>query len=173
MASVKSGSECRRSEIGKKMKILGGDKKKMKKTTRLIGVVVIAMALMIVLSSGVALASYLVKPTSQTETIKTTTDIICDNTVIESAELNWECSSKNIDNIFQWGERQGQIKYNENMIGSDGATEFNKDFKVDTGKKPNLFVTKKIEYTSDELGSLSHDEVVGMSLISTRSCGYV
>jgi hypothetical protein len=145
----------------------------MKRKIELICVVAIAMALMIVLSSGVALASYRVKPTSQTETIKTTTEIACDKTVIESAELNWECSSKNLDNMFQSGEKQGQIKYNENMIGSDGATEFNKEFKVNTGKKPNLVVTKNIEYASGELGSLSHDEVVGMSLISTKSCGYV
>ncbi|MCK4732655.1 MAG: hypothetical protein KAT65_09385, partial [Methanophagales archaeon] len=132
----------------------------MEKTARLISVVVIAMALMIVLSSGVALASYCVKPTSQTEALKTTTDIICDKTVIESAELNWECSSKNlIDNPpLAAGEIYGQIKYDEIMIGSDGATEFYKDFKIDTGKTPNLEVTKSIGYTADEMGSLSHAE---------------
>ena len=112
--------------------------------------VVIALVLMTAFS-GVALAS---QPVPETLTI--TTDIICDKTVIESAELNWECS----------GEKQGQIKYSENMIGSGGDAEFNKDFKIDTGETQNVAVTRSIGYTAGESGSLSHAESVDMSLIS-------
>ena len=59
------------------------------------------------------------------------------------------------------------------MIASGGETEFENDFTVDTVKTPNLEVTKSIGFTAGESGSLRHDEVVDMSLISTRSYGYV
>ena len=138
----------------------------------MIGVVIIAMALLIVFS-GVALASRNVPPTPETETLTITTEIVCDRKVIESEKLNWECSNKTLDNIIKGTEKQGQIKYNGNMIASGGATNFYKDFKIDTGETPNVMVTKSIGYTAGELGSLSHAEVVAMSLISKASCVYV
>ena len=132
------------------------------------------MALMIAFS-GVALASSKVKPTPETETLTITTEIVCDRKVIESEQLNWECSSKDIlDNPpLASGEKYGKIKYSENMIASGGDTEFNNDFKIDTGETPNLEVTKNIGYTASEKGSLSHAESVDMSLISKKDCAYV
>ncbi len=142
------------------------------KTKKKIGVVVIVMALLIAFS-GVALASRNVEPTLGTETLTITTEILCDRKVIESEQLNWECSNKTLDNIIKGTEKQGQIKYNGNMIASGGYTEFDKDFKIDTGETPNLEVTKSIGYTAGEKGSLSHAENVAMSLISNASCVYV
>ena len=65
------------------------------------------------------------------------------------------------------GERYGKIKYDEKMIGLSGATDFDKCLEVDTGTAPNLAVEKQIGYTSGELGSLSHDEEVGMNVVAT------
>jgi len=115
-----------------------------------------------------------VNPTPETETLTITTEIVCDRKVKEIEQLNWECSSKNLDNILKGSEKMGQIKYKEIMIGSGGDTEFTNNFKIDTGKTPNLVVTKSIGYTvASEKGSLSHAEGVDMSLISSGSCVYV
>jgi hypothetical protein len=78
----------------------------MKKTTRLIGVVAIALVLTIAFS-GVAFASRNVPSTPETETLTITTEIVCDRKVIESAELNWNCSSENLDDTLQSGEKTG------------------------------------------------------------------
>ena len=147
------------------------------KTVRLISVVVIAVALMTAFSE-VALASRSVRHTPETETLTITTEIVCDRKVIESEELNWECSSKNLDNILEGTEKQGQIKYSGNMIASGGVTEFTNNFEIDTGKTPNVMVTKSIGYTADPetnstIGKLYHIENVAMSLISKESCAYV
>ena len=114
-------------------------------------------------------------PTPETETLTITTEIVCDRNVIESEQLNWKSSNKDLlDNPpLASGEKYGKIKYNENMISSSGATNFYKDFKIDTGKTPNVVVTKSIGYTAGEKGSLSHAESVDMSLISSGSCAYV
>ena len=139
----------------------------------MIGVVVIVMALLTAFS-GVAVAGRNVQHTPETETLTITTEIVCDRKVIESEKLNWECSNKTLDKIIIKGtEKQGQIKYNGNMIASGGATNFYKDFKIDTGETPNLEVTKSIGYTAGEKGSLSHAENVAMSLISNASRVYV
>ncbi len=140
----------------------------------MIGVVVIVMALLTAFS-GVALASRNVPPTPETVTLTITTEIVCDRTVMEIEQLNWESSNKDLlDNPpLASGEKYGKIKYNENLISSSGATNFYKDFKIDTGKTPNLEVTKNIGYTAGEKGSLSHAESVDMSLISSGSCVYV
>ena len=146
----------------------------MKETARLISVVVIALVLMTAFSA-VALASRNVPPTPETETLTITTEIVCDRKVIESEQLNWESSNKDLlDNPpLASGEKYGKIKYNDNLISSNGATNFYKDFKIDTGETPNVVVTKSIGYTAGEKGSLSHAENVAMSLISKASCVYV
>ena len=140
----------------------------MKKTTRLIGVVAIAMALTIAFS-GVALASQPVKPTKETEILDITTDITCSGTVVESQGLSLDIDSKDLlDNPpLADGEIYGGIKYDEKMIGLSGTTEFDKCFEVDTSKTaPNLDVHKQIGYTAGFLGSLSHHEQVGMKAIA-------
>lgn len=143
----------------------------MKETARLISVVVIAMALLTAFSA-VALASRNVPSTPETVTLTITTEIVCDRKVMEIEQLNWESSNKDLlDNPpLASGEKYGKIKYNENLISSSGATNFYKDFKIDTGKTPNLVVTKNIGYTAGEKGSLSHAESVDMTLISSGSC---
>ena len=143
----------------------------------MIGVVVIVMALLTAFS-GVAVASRNVQHTPETETLTITTEIVCDRKVMEREKLNWECSSKNLDDILQGGEKTGQIKYKEIMIGSGGDTEFTNNFKIDTGKTPNVVVTKSIGYTADPetestISKLHHKEKVAMSLISSGSCVYV
>jgi len=144
------------------------------KTKKKIGVVVIVMALLIAYSA-VALASRNVKPTPETVTLTITTEIVCDRKVMEIEQLNWESSNKDLlDNPpLASGEKYGKIKYTENLISSSGDTNFYKDFKIDTGKTPNLEVTKNIGYTAGEKGSLSHAESVDMTLISSGSCVYV
>ena len=149
----------------------------MKETARLIRVVVMALALLIAFS-GVALASRTVTHTRETETLTITTEIVCDRKVMEREKLNWECSSKNLDNILKGSEKTGQIKYKEIMIGSGGDTEFTNNFKIDTGKTPNVEVTKSIRYTADPetestISKLHHKENVAMSLISNASCTYI
>ncbi len=143
----------------------------MKETARLISVVVIALVLMTAFSA-VAVASRNVQPTPETVTLTITTEIVCDRKVMEIEQLNWESSNKDLlDNPpLASGEKYGKIKYNENLISSSGATNFYKDFKIDTGKTPNLVVTKNIGYTAGEKGSLSHAESVDMTLISSGSC---
>jgi hypothetical protein len=143
-------------------------KKEMKKAkTKLTGVLAIAMALTIAFS-GVALASHPVPPTKETEILDITTNIKCNGSVVESQRLSLEIDSGNLlDNPpLAAGEKYGKIGYNEKMIASNGSTEFNKSFNVDTGTTPNLNVTKNIGYESGDLGSLSHAEEVGMKVIA-------
>jgi len=139
--------------------------KKMK-TIGLISVVAIAMALTIVFS-GVALASHPVPPTDETETLDITTTITCTGDVVESQWLSLEIGSGNLlDNPpLANNEKYGKIGYKEKMIASSGTTEFDKCFVVDTGTTPNLDVHKQIGYTQGELGSLSHEEQLGMKVI--------
>jgi hypothetical protein len=82
--------------------------------------------------------------------VSVTTDLKGDRTVVEDGQLGWG------------GSGADNLKYEEKTIGSDGTTEFNKDFDVDTGTAPNLNVTKSINYKSGDLGSLSQSEHVGM-----------
>ena len=139
----------------------------MKKVIELISVVAIAMALTIAFS-GVALASPAVPPTSETEKLDITTSITCNGDVVESQSLNWEIDSGNLlDNPpLDDNEKYGKIRYKEKMIASSGTTEFDKCFVVDTGTTPNLDVHKQIGYTQGVLGSLSHEEQLGMKVIA-------
>ena len=158
------------------------------KTIGLISVAAIAMALTLAIAfSGVALASQPVKATKETETIDITTDITCSGTVVESQGFSLESSSIDLlDNPplgtteyeFTFvnttydkkiGEVYGKIKYDEKMIGSSGVTDFDKCLGVDTGSTPNLDVHKQIGYTQGALGSLSHDEQVGMKAVAART----
>ena len=141
----------------------------MKRTIELISVVAIAMALTLTIAfSGVAVASPTVPTTKETEIIDITTTIECSGTVVESQRLGLEIDSVDlIDNPpLDDGEIYGRIGYDEKMIGSSGSTNFCKNFKVDTGAAPNLYVSKTIGYTQGALGSLSHYEQAGMNIIA-------
>ena len=139
----------------------------MKRTIELISVVAVALTLTIAFS-GVAVAGPPVPPTKGTEIFTLTSDITCSGTVVESQGLSLEIGSGNLlDNpLLAAGEIYGNIKYDENMIGLSGDTEFSTDFNLDTGDTPNLDVMKSIRYTSGELGSLSYVEQVGMKIIA-------
>ena len=147
----------------------------MKKTTRMIGVIATAMVLLIAFS-GVALASQPVCPTPETETIKTVTMISCQGMVSESEKVTWETSNEDLinnpplGNIAQpLGKREvvGKLVYKQDLKVTDGMTKFIKDIDVDTGADPNLNVMKSIGYTQGEtIGSLSHDEEVGMGIVA-------
>ena len=153
----------------------------MKKTTRLIGAVAIAMVLMIAFS-GVALASQPVCPTPETETIKTVTMISCQGMVTETEQVTWETSNEDLINnpplginlfgiiTIPAGEVVGKLDYKQDLKVTDGVTNFIKDLDVDTGSAPNLNVMKSIGYAQGEtIGSLSHDEEVEMEIIAGAS----
>ncbi len=104
-----------------------------------------------------------IEPPTQT-LIDVTTEIKSDGIVIEDEQFGWETGNGNLLNNppLSPGEAVGGIKYDEKMIGSNGTTEFTKNFGVNTNVTPNLAVTKDIGYKSGDLGSLSYDEQVGM-----------
>jgi hypothetical protein len=66
--------------------------------------------------------------------------------------------------VVEEGQFRGEsgnvnLLHNDRMIGSNGTTEFEKCVDASTS---NLEVDKSIGYKSGDLGSLSHDEQVGM-----------
>ena len=145
----------------------------MKKTTRMIGVVAIAMVLTIAFS-GVALASLPACPTPENSRIKTVTQISCQGMVTEEERVIWESSNENLINNPPLGtdETVGMLNYKEDLKVTDGITKFIKDMDVDTGAAPNLNVMKSIGYLQsipgvyETIGALSHDEEVSMGLVS-------
>ena len=144
------------------------EKMRKEETIGLISAAVIAMLALMIAFSGVALASHPVPPTDQTEILEITTSVICNGSVVESQRLNLEVDSGDLlDNppLANY-ERYGKIGYDEKMIGSNGTTEFDKAFNVDTNTTPNLAVHKQIGYTQGGLGSISHEEQVGMKVIA-------
>jgi hypothetical protein len=99
--------------------------------------------------------------------------------VIEGEQFGWETGNGNLLNNppLSPGEAVGGIKYDDKMISSNGTTEFEKSFGVNTNVMPNIAVTKDIGYKSGDLGSLSYDEQAGMRysgasppLSSTTKC---
>ena len=149
----------------------------MKKTTRMIGVVAIAMVLTIAFS-GVALASLPACPTPETSRIKTVTQISCQGMVTEEERVIWESSNENLINNppLNGDETVGMLSYKEDLKVTAGKTVFVKDMDVDTGAAPNLNVMKSIGYTQGTtIGALSHDETVSMGLVSnyTTTSGVV
>jgi len=111
--------------------------------------------------------------------IDVTTEIKSDRTVIEGEQFGWMTGNGNLLNNPPISPREavGSIKYDDKMIGSNGTTEFTKNFGVNTNVTPNLAVTKDIGYKSGDLGSLSHAEQAGMRysgasppLSSTTKC---
>ena len=104
-----------------------------------------------------------IEPSTQT-LIDVTTEIKSDGIVIEGEQFGWMTGNGNLFNNppLAPGEAVGSIKYDDKMIGSNGTTEFTKNFGVNTNVTPNIAVTKDIGYTSGDLGSLSYTEQVGM-----------
>jgi uncharacterized repeat protein (TIGR01451 family) len=104
-----------------------------------------------------------IEPPTQT-LIDVTTEIKSDRIVIEGEQFGWETGNGNLLNNppLSPGEAVGSIKYDDKMIGSNGTTEFTKNFGVNTNVTPNIAVTKDIGYKSGDLGSLSHAEQARM-----------
>ena len=139
----------------------------MKKTTRLIGGIAIAMVLTMVLSAGIAAASRPAIPTPETETIKTITIITCIGAMAEEEHLTWESSNTSINGTLDDNEVHARMTYSQDLKVTDGTTEFSKNFKVDTGNSPNLDVMKSIGYgQGPTIGALSHEEKIGMDLVA-------
>ena len=145
----------------------------MKTTTRLIGVVAIAMALTMVLSAGAAVASRSVDPTPQTSAIDTLTIITCVGQMSEEEHLDWEASSEDLINNPPLADEEvvGAIRFDEVVKVTDGYTQFVKDLGIDTRNVQNLDVAKSIGYTSmvggyNTIGTLAMDEEVSMSIVA-------
>ena len=139
----------------------------MKKTGQ-IGVVAIAMVLMITFS-GVAAASRTACSTPGTESVRTVIEISSRGMVTEEAKVNWESSNEDLLNSPPLQDREviGKMNYKQDLKVTDGTTKFVKDMRVDTGDTPNLDVMKSMGYTQGRtIGSLSHDEEVGMGIIA-------
>jgi len=139
----------------------------MGKTTRLIGVVAIAMVLLIAFS-GVALASQPVCPTPESRGIKSVTLISGQGMVTETEKVSWETSNENLINNPPLGDEEvvGKMDYYQDLKVTDGITNYIKDMDVDTKGVPNLNVMKSIGYNQGvTIGSLSHDETVGFGIV--------
>ena len=146
----------------------------MKTTTRLIGVVAIAMTLTIAFS-GVALACCPVPETMCTSNIETTTRITCIGTVIEEESLNYEASSVSLVPMppLVFGERYGTTRYDLDLIARNGYTDFVKDFEFDNDNSAgvpdyNLDVATTFDYLANPGGRLTSSETVAMDLISEQ-----
>ena len=141
----------------------------MKKTTRMIGIVAIALALTMVLSAGVAVASRPVVSTPETENIRTVTILTCVGSVSETEKLSWDSSNMDLQVIppLDDGEVVGKLTYQQDLVVTAGGTEFSKTFKADTGNTPNLKVVKSFGYAQGlSIGTLNHDEEVRMQIVA-------
>ncbi|NQE04344.1 hypothetical protein C5S32_00600 [ANME-1 cluster archaeon GoMg1] len=138
------------------------------KTTKLMGVVAIAMALMIVFS-GAVVASRPACTTPETQTINTVIQVSCRGMVTEKESVNWESSNEDLLNSPPLQDREviGRIDYTASVKVTDGETRFVKDTGVDTGSDPNLDVMTSMGYTQGmSIGALSFDEDAGMGIVS-------
>jgi hypothetical protein len=143
----------------------------MKKTTRMISVVAIAMVLSIAFS-GVALASQPACTTPETERISTVTIISCQGVVTEFEKVIWDSSNEDLINNppLADDETVGKMTYLQDLKVTDGMTKFVKDLDIDTGSAPNLNVMKSVGYSqAGTIGALSHDEAVSIGLVSNHT----
>ena len=110
-------------------------KEKMKKV-RWISVVAIAMALMIIFS-GVAVASRTACSTPGTESVRTVIEISSRGMVTEEAKVNWESSNEDLLNSPPLQDREviGKMNYKQDLKVTDGTTKLVKDMRVDTGEQ--------------------------------------
>ena len=124
--------------------------------------------IMLIAFSGVASAGRPACSTPETQSIRTVTIIKCEGMVTHQVNTNWESSNVDLLNSppLQDGEVHGRITYNEDLKALDGETVFVKDFGIDTGDAPNLNVMTSMGYRAGEIGALSYDERVSMTLIA-------
>ena len=124
--------------------------------------------IMLIAFSGVASAGRPACSTPETQSIRTVTIIKCEGMVTHQVNTNWESSNVDLLNSppLQDGEVHGRITYNEDLKALDGETVFVKDFGIDTGDAPNLDVMTSMGYRAGEIGALSYDERVSMTIIA-------
>nr|QNO55018.1 hypothetical protein FPOEFMDM_00003 [Methanosarcinales archaeon ANME-1 ERB7] len=135
------------------------------------GVTAIAILMIVILTiafSGVASAGRPACSTPEAQSIRTVTMIKCEGMVTHQVNSNWESSNEDLLNSppLQPNEVYGRVTYNEDLKALDGETVFVKDFGIDTGDAPNLDVMTSMGYRAGEIGALSYDERVGMTLIA-------
>ena len=135
----------------------------MKKTTRLIGVVAIAMVLMIAFS-GVAAASWLAEFTPEKQTVKT--PIGYDRTITGDQGFDfWKSSSsKNLLDNPTWAFGKREVYGNVN---------FNKNFDIysDTGYTPRLGSLPITPASSDEMNAYSKLAVTDVQATTRAKVG--
>jgi hypothetical protein len=107
-------------------------RKKMKTT----GVIVIALAMLIALT-GVVMADQVVPAVPETQTISTSTAIIADGLVTDSAGLAWTLSNQSITAIPPLADSQivYTTAYDASTVAQAGTTTFVKTMAVDTRNK--------------------------------------
>jgi hypothetical protein len=107
-------------------------RKKMKTT----GVIVIALAMLIALT-GVVMADQVVPAVPETQTITTSTAIIADGLVTDSAGLAWTLSNQSITAIPPLADSQivYTTAYDASTVAQAGTTTFVKTMAIDTRNK--------------------------------------
>jgi hypothetical protein len=151
-----------------KIRIMEKMKKKIGLAETAITIIMIIMLIMTIAFSGVASAGRPACTTPETQSIRTVTMIKCEGMVTHQVNSKWESSNEDLLNSppLQANEVYGKITYNEGLKALDGATVFVKDFGIDTGDAPNLDVMTSMGYKAGEIGALSYDERVGMTIIA-------
>jgi len=135
------------------------------------GVTAIAILMIVIMTIafiGVASAGRPACSTPETQSIRTVTMIKCEGMVTHQVNSKWESSNEDLLNSppLQADEVYGEVTYNEDLKALDGETVFVKDFGIDTGDTPNLNVMTSMGYRAGEIGALSYDERVGMTIIA-------
>jgi hypothetical protein len=130
--------------------------------------IIMVIIMMLIAFSGVASAGRPACTTPETQSIRSVTMIKCEGMVTHQVNTKWESSNEDLLNSppLQANEVYGAVTYNEGLKALDGETEFVKDFGIDTGDAPNLDVMTSMGYKAGEIGALSYDERVGMTLIA-------
>jgi hypothetical protein len=133
-----------------------------------IAIIMVIIVMMTIAFSGVASAGSPACTTPETQSISSVTMIKCVGMVTHQVNTKWESSNVDLLNSppLQSGEVYGAVTYNEDLKALDGETVFVKDFGIDTGDAPNLNVMTSIGYKAGEIGALSYDERVGMTIIA-------
>ena len=100
------------------------------------GVIVIALAMLIALT-GVVMADQVVKQVPETQTISTSTAIIADGLVTDSAGLAWTLSNQSITAIPPLADSQQvyTTTYDASTVAQAGTTTFVKTMAIDTRNK--------------------------------------
>ncbi|MCK4399117.1 MAG: hypothetical protein KAV25_09015 [Methanophagales archaeon] len=140
----------------------------MKKKIGLTAITIITIMIMTIAFIGVASAGRPACPTPETQSIRTVTMIKCEGMVTHQVNAKWESSNVDLLNSppLQADEVYGRVTYNEDLKALDGETVFVKDLGIDTGDTPNLNVMTSMGYRAGEIGALSYDESVSMTLIA-------